>query len=404
MAAPEGLSLDPKDDSTQPQGSGRSSSPGLDSPGLVEDPAVGDSTVEASLCKRLNNLKGMTASDESTAVVTLAAALKQDAAASNGSTEAKREVGKGRSKISQIGLPIQINPNYRFLSNYCRKLSGQSRKPGDPLANPMKPMSAIEAMGTLVAVFLAFVALDTCDEMLLDMTEEKFPLELGSFGALATLLFGLPHAPASQPRAIFYGGFLVSLSIALTLYAPEDVVTPPVRKAMATAVVIAAQGFFGVVHPPAGAAAFIFAQNGPMSQKLRWWYLLFPLLTGNVLFVMMSTIFNNLFPMREYPKHLKFFHNPWARPVVAQPPSNSTKIDHGVEMKSHDKEFDLATACRKGAPPQPPQPPSRWWCQGWEEGWIADDVGESSDAESILIDDFSPLLSPHRKKNPYENV
>ena len=44
----------------------------------------------------------------------------------------------------------------------------------------------------------------------------RFPLELGSFGALATLLFGLPHAPASQPRAIFYGGFLVSLSIART--------------------------------------------------------------------------------------------------------------------------------------------------------------------------------------------
>ena len=91
-----------------------------------------------------------------------------------------------------------------------------------------------------------------------------------------------------SPGNILYGGLLVSLSIATTLYTPEELMPPAVREATATALVIAAQAYFGVVHPPAGAAAFIFAQNGPLAQRLRWWYLVFPLLGGNVLFIVMA--------------------------------------------------------------------------------------------------------------------
>ena len=84
---------------------------------------------------------------------------------------------------------------------------------------------------------------------------------------------------------------MVSLSIATTLYTPEELMPPAVREATATALVIATQAYFGVVHPPAGAAAFIFAQNGPLAQRLRWWYLVFPLLGGNVLFIVMAALY-----------------------------------------------------------------------------------------------------------------
>ena len=103
-------------------------------------------------------------------------------------------------KPTSTGEPPRPSHAFPLLRKYLRKVCGMDRKPGDPFSNPMKPISSTEALATFAAVFLTFLVFGTLDRMILEQTDDKFQLELGSFGALATLVFGLPHAPPSQPR------------------------------------------------------------------------------------------------------------------------------------------------------------------------------------------------------------
>jgi CBS-domain-containing membrane protein len=75
-------------------------------------------------------------------------------------------------------------------------------------------------------------------------------------GAVAVLLFCLPSAPASQPKAVI-GGHIIS---GLIGYA---VVQSGIAygEAIAVAGTIAAMTFFKVVHPPAGAYAFLYVNK-----------------------------------------------------------------------------------------------------------------------------------------------
>jgi CBS-domain-containing membrane protein len=59
--------------------------------------------------------------------------------------------------------------------------------------------------------------------------------------------------------------------------------------------------FLGVLHPPAGAAALIFATAPPALEEIKFMYLVFPLLVGNIISVLMATLINNLNKKREYP-------------------------------------------------------------------------------------------------------
>ena len=74
-----------------------------------------------------------------------------------------------------------------------------------------------------------------------------------------------------------------------------------VRAALAPATAIAAMAFFGVLHPPAGAAALIFATATPAFASIKFMYLVLPLLVGNIVCIIMATLINNLIKKREYP-------------------------------------------------------------------------------------------------------
>ena len=76
-------------------------------------------------------------------------------------------------------------------------------------------------------------------------------------GAVAVLLFCMPGAPASQPKAVI-GGHLVGGLVAYAVV--ESGVKYP--EAIAVALTIAIMSLLKVVHPPAGAYAFLFANKG----------------------------------------------------------------------------------------------------------------------------------------------
>jgi CBS-domain-containing membrane protein len=80
-------------------------------------------------------------------------------------------------------------------------------------------------------------------------------------GAVAVLLFCMPNAPASQPKAVI-GGHLVAGAVAFAVVG-SGVQYP---EAITVAVTIAAMSVLEVVHPPAGAYAFLFA-NKSMSAE-----------------------------------------------------------------------------------------------------------------------------------------
>jgi CBS-domain-containing membrane protein len=89
-----------------------------------------------------------------------------------------------------------------------------------------------------------------------------------------------------------------SISIALlidSIDALKDHVS--MKQALAVALAIAAMTKLGLTHPPAGAAALLFAGGG-----LGWTHL-FALLIGNVVAIGMATAINNWSNKRQYPSY-----------------------------------------------------------------------------------------------------
>ena len=102
-------------------------------------------------------------------------------------------------------------------------------------------------------------------------------------GAVAVLLFCLPSVPASQPKAVV-GGHLVAGIVGLI------VVESGIKygEAVAVACTIAGMTFFKVVHPPAGAYAFLFVNKG-----MGWQGIFAPGLAGGIVLVCVQKIIND---------------------------------------------------------------------------------------------------------------
>lgn len=116
-----------------------------------------------------------------------------------------------------------------------------------------------------------------------------------------TLLYGLSAAPASQPRNAIVGQ-AISLTISICVgYA--DILTVWMRQSLATSLAIAAMVKLGVTHPPAGAAALLYA-----SGSYGWGNMLF-MLIGNVIAIGAATLINNWSDTRQYPSY-------WGLPMV----------------------------------------------------------------------------------------
>lgn len=81
-------------------------------------------------------------------------------------------------------------------------------------------------------------------------------------GAVAVLLFCMPTAPASQPKAVI-GGHLIAGLVSYAIV--ESNIKLPVLlypELLAVSLTIAIMSYLKVVHPPAGAYAFLFVNKG----------------------------------------------------------------------------------------------------------------------------------------------
>lgn len=121
---------------------------------------------------------------------------------------------------------------------------------------------------------------------------------VGSFGASAILIYGVPNSPFSQPRNLIGGhvfSALVGVSCALTI--------PSTMFAAALAVSLAAvvMHLTRTLHPPGGATALIAVIGGQTINELGYWFVITPVASGAILMMLIALIVNNLSPHRRYP-------------------------------------------------------------------------------------------------------
>jgi len=133
---------------------------------------------------------------------------------------------------------------------------------------------------------------------------------LPPFCALMTLQYGLAAAPASQPRNILYGS---TVACALVLFAShflrlQDILLPWLTVPLLTAASIATMAGLGITHPPAAAAAWIFADSAMKGDRGMGtvWKMYGLMILANILTIGTATLINNLSERRQYPIYWKF--------------------------------------------------------------------------------------------------
>mmetsp|Transcript_3386 Transcript_3386/g.5195 ORF Transcript_3386/g.5195 Transcript_3386/m.5195 type:complete len:160 (-) Transcript_3386:227-706(-) len=113
----------------------------------------------------------------------------------------------------------------------------------------------MEAVLAGLGAALGFAALHAANDFVFK------PQDLGCLcpplGAVAVLLFSMPAAPASQPKAVI-GGHIIA---GIVSYAIVELGIPYGELA-AVATTITLMSALGVTHPPAGAYAFLFVNKG----------------------------------------------------------------------------------------------------------------------------------------------
>ena len=126
---------------------------------------------------------------------------------------------------------------------------------------------------------------------------------IGSFGASAVLIYGVPMGELSQPRNLV-GGHVISALVGVVAYNlfPDHLV---LASALAVATAIAAMMVTNTTHPPGGATALIAVIGGASVHRLGLMYAFSPVLIGVLIMLLVAVIVNKFSSNknRHYPKY-----------------------------------------------------------------------------------------------------
>jgi hypothetical protein len=122
-----------------------------------------------------------------------------------------------------------------------------------------------------------------------------YPLIAAPFGAAAVLVFAVPSSPLAQPRNLIFGNLIGAFAslVMVNLFGSE-----PWVMALAVATAIKLMQLTKTLHPPGGAVALV----GVMSHA-KWEFVFTPVLTGSIVLLLCTVLFNNITPGRSYPQH-----------------------------------------------------------------------------------------------------
>lgn len=169
----------------------------------------------------------------------------------------------------------------------------------------------VAALGGGLAMFL-----------LITLTTQALPLTaaaaiIGSMGASAVLLFGMPHGALSQPWPVL-AGHVGSAVIGVTC--ARMIPHTALAASAAVGLAIGMMHLGKCIHPPGGATAFAAVMGGDAVRALGYRFVLFPVLLNAVVMVLLAVAINRFFPWRRYPA---------IRNRPAQPPPSSAAPEPG---------------------------------------------------------------------------
>ena len=179
----------------------------------------------------------------------------------------------------------------KLLLAYFGKMRGGKRNP-HRAPNHEIVWSAIGSFFGILSVYLV--------GHLQDLRIEDSLFLIGSFGASAVLIYGVPTSPYAQPRNLVLGHVLSAVvGVSCLLVFKEHIA---VAAAAAVSLAIVVMHFTRSIHPPGGATALIAVLGGSNIHALGYWYALTPVGLGAVLMLGVALLVNNLSPHRRYPQ------------------------------------------------------------------------------------------------------
>lgn len=124
---------------------------------------------------------------------------------------------------------------------------------------------------------------------------------IGSFGASAVLVYGVPNSPLAQPRNLI-GGHVLSAIVGVTFFRLlGDCSIPWLAPALAVATAIVLMQISKTLHPPGGATALIATIGSEKVQALGYVYVISPVFSGVMILLLIALVVNNLHSDRRYP-------------------------------------------------------------------------------------------------------
>jgi CBS domain-containing membrane protein len=175
---------------------------------------------------------------------------------------------------------------------HLKKMRGGKTTP------PRAPMHEVfwSALGSFIGIYLVYYVGQYQGLYLQDSL-----FLVGSFGASAVLIYGVPNSPFAQPRNLV-GGHVISAVIGVTcalLLGSQ----PAFAAATAVTLAIVFMHLTRTIHPPGGATALIAVIGGDGIQQMSYWYVLSPIATGALLMLAVAVLVNNHSSYRRYPQY-----------------------------------------------------------------------------------------------------
>ena len=152
-----------------------------------------------------------------------------------------------------------------------------------------------------IGSFLGIIAISYFHMDILD--DKDLTLVVGSFGASAVLIYGVPNSPLSQPRNLI-GGHLLSAIVGVISYKLFSS-NLFLATAIAVSTSILIMQLTLTLHPPGGATSLIAVIGTPQIHDLGYFFVIFPVFSGALILFLIAFIVNNIPKNRAYPESFK---------------------------------------------------------------------------------------------------
>ena len=149
-----------------------------------------------------------------------------------------------------------------------------------------------DIVASWIGAFLGILAI-TVPQQFLHLSATTNIMLIGSFGASAVLIYGLPRAALAQPRNLI-GGHVVSALAGVSVFKLVGDAHLDVAAGMAVATAIALMHVTRTLHPPGGATALIAVIGGEKTHALGYAYVAAPVFAGAALMLIVALVANNL--------------------------------------------------------------------------------------------------------------